>query len=141
MELRIPARFSDRIVSLFNWAQTVDPNIAAEMSGVIKQAKHGLEITIVPLEFHHTREQVGYYRKWCREFGNYCGMTPDEMHEEMLCQAYGSEEVTTKFGTVRRPLQRSGDVKRGDYSVLIDTLIRVAAEMGFDVPPPQRKIT
>ena len=64
------------------------------------------------------------------------GLTPDEMHNELLCQCYGSEEVDTKFGIVRRPVKRSNDATRGDYSELIETLCRVAAEMGFDVPPP-----
>ena len=58
------------------------------------------------------------------------------MHNELLCQCYGSEEINTKFGAVRRPVKRSNDTSRGDYSELIETLCRVAAEMGYDVPPP-----
>ena len=57
------------------------------------------------------------------------------MHNELLCQCYGSEEINTKFGVVRRPVKRSNDATRGDYSELIETLCRVAAEMGYDVPP------
>jgi hypothetical protein len=64
-------------------------------------------------------------------------LTPDEMHEEMLCQCYGSEEVETKFGYRRRPLRRSNDASRGDYSELIETLCRLAAQLDFMVPPPE----
>jgi hypothetical protein len=61
------------------------------------------------------------------------------MHEEILCQCYGSEEIDTRFGVKRRPVKRSGDATRADYSDLIETLCRVAAEMGYDVPPPARE--
>jgi hypothetical protein len=64
-------------------------------------------------------------------------MTPDEMHEEMLCQCYGSTEHATKFGIRRRPAKRSNDADKSDYSELIETLCRVAAEVGFYVPPAE----
>jgi hypothetical protein len=38
---------------------------------------------------------------------------------------------------VRRPVKRSNDATRGDYSELIETLCRVASEMGYSVPPPE----
>jgi hypothetical protein len=64
-------------------------------------------------------------------------MTPDEMHDEMLCQCYGSTEHATKFGMKRRPAKRSGNASRGDYSDLIETLCRVAAEIGYYIPPAE----
>ena len=62
---------------------------------------------------------------------------PDEMHDEMLCQCYGSDEYQTKFGTKRRPARRSNDATRGDYSELIETLCRVAAQIDYYIPPPE----
>ena len=82
-----------------------------------------------------TRPQENYYRKWCREFSKWAGLTPDEMHEEILCIAFGSEEIETRFGLRRRPLKRSGKIKREEYSDLIEHLIITAANMGFAVPP------
>ena len=58
------------------------------------------------------------------------------MHEEILCIAFGSEEIETRFGLRRRPLKRSGKIKREEYSDLIEHLIITAANMGFAVPPP-----
>lgn len=136
MEINLPKRDPQRIVSLAQWVVTETPFAADEFTSVLAGAKDGLCIEVKPLEYKHTRQQENYYRKWCRQFADYCGMTPDEMHEEILCQSYGSEEVATKFGVRRRPLKRSHDAKRGDYSHLIDTLTRVAAEMGYSVPPP-----
>jgi hypothetical protein len=62
-------------------------------------------------------------------------MTPDEMHEEMLCMTFGSVEVETKFGMRRRPVTRSGETNTATYSRLIDNLINTAADMDFRVPP------
>jgi hypothetical protein len=59
------------------------------------------------------------------------------MHEELLCQTFGTEEVETKFGTKRRPAKRSGQVKKEEYSLLIEQLIITAAQMGFAVPPAE----
>ncbi len=100
----------------------------------------GLVLTIKPPMRFKSRSQENYYRKWCREFAKHCGLTPDEMHEEILCITYGSEEVETKFGTRRRPAQRSSSASVKEYSELVETLIRVAAEMGFAVPPADTRI-
>ena len=138
MEIKLRAANSPAILSLLNWARENFPELTDDLSRVIASAKLGVEVEINPLEEMRTRQQEKYYRKWCRHFADYCGMTPDEMHEEMLCTAYGSEEVQTKFGLRRRPVRRSSDAKRGDYSKLIDALIRISADMGFSVPPPSK---
>ena len=54
----------------------------------------------------------------------------------LLFIAFGTEESETKFGTKRRPAKRSGEVKKEEYSLLIDQLIITAANMGFAIPPP-----
>ena len=113
------------------------PNRSAEIMDLFMRCKKGLVIELKPLQKGRSRNQESYYRKWCAAFADHCGMTPDEMHEEMLCQCYGSEEVETKFGYRRRPLRRSNDASRGDYSELIETLCRLAAQLDFMVPPPE----
>jgi len=115
------------------------PQQAVELLDLDRQWKHGWLIELKPLKTKRSRPQENYYRKWCGKFAKFCGLTPDEMHDEMLCQCYGSEEIETKFGYKRRPIKRSNDVSRGDYSELIETLCRLAAEMGYDVPPPARE--
>ena len=66
-------------------------------------------------------------------------MTPDEMHEEMLCQTFGSEEVDTKMGIRRRPIKRSSGTNTSTYAELIETLVRVSSELGFVVPLPNTR--
>ena len=59
------------------------------------------------------------------------------MHEEILCLHFGSEDAETPFGIKRRPLQRSNTSNREEYTELIETLIRVSAEMDFNIPEPR----
>jgi len=86
-----------------------------------------------------SRSQEGYYRKWSRGFAEFCGVTPDEMHNDMLLQTFGTIEVETKFGWRKRPNKRSNNTTKQEFSSLIETLIRTAAEMGFDIPPAHRE--
>ena len=136
MKIDILKSESDRIVRFLALVAKIFPE-ARGMSEVTHKAREGIAVEIKPLVHPHSRAQENYYRKWCREFGEYCGTTPDETHEEILCQAYGSEYETTRFGLKRRPHKRSSQANRIEYGVLIDTLIRVAAEMDFHVPPAQ----
>lgn len=135
MDIHIPKAQVHTAVALFRALSSVFPDHYQEMIDLARNARNGITLSVSPTKMTRTRNQENYYRKWCGEFAKFCGMTPDEMHEEMLCQCYGSEEVETRMGVVRRPVKRSEDCSRTDYSELVDTLIRVAAEMGFDVPP------
>ena len=138
MEINIPKQNLKKLCDVMSFLSSEFPSCSDSIFKTAETAYNGLCIEVKPLEFKRTRQQEGYFRKWCREFGAYCGLTPDEMHEELLCAAYGSVEIETKFGIKRRPVKRSGDTRRQSYSTLIDTLIRVAAEMDFVVPPAER---
>lgn len=139
MEIHLPqSRTIQRMRVLQSLCQEF-PLVAPQILEVNLQSRHGVTLEVKPLRTHRSRPQENYYRKWCGGFAKFCGLTPDEMHEEILCQCYGSEEIDTPFGVKRRPIKRSGDATRGDYSELIETLCRVAAEMGYDVPPPARE--
>jgi hypothetical protein len=100
------------------------------------EAPLGIELEASERKPTRSRPQENYYRKWQREFAEWCGLTPDEMHHEMLCKAFGSETFETKFGEKRRPLKRSARTTIAEYSTLIETLIWTAAELGFAIPPP-----
>jgi hypothetical protein len=137
MQLHIPRAKSIQLMNVFQYLSSAFPESVRELIDTNKQAPYGVTIEIKPLRSERTRPQENYYRKYCGEFARFCGMTPDEMHEEMLCQCYGSTEHATKFGMRRRPVKRSNDASRGDYSELIETLCRVAAEIGYYIPPAE----
>ena len=139
MQLQIPRSKSLRIINVLKFLSSVFPDQTAHLAEVNRMSKHGITIEVKPLKTKRTRPQENYYRKYCAMFAKHCGMTPDEMHDEMLCQCYGSDEYQTKFGVKRRPARRSSDATRGDYSELIETLCRVAAQMDYYIPPAEER--
>ncbi len=126
----------EQINNLLPLAKLLPDKRRDELLSLVDDMPLGLTITVEKIKKERSRQQEKYYRKWCNAFARHCGLTPDEMHDEMLCLAYGSEEVETKFGIKRRPMKRSGQLTAKKYSELIDVLVMTAAEMGFAVPPP-----
>ena len=113
------------------------PSRSGEIISLTADMSVGATLELSPLKTNRTRPQENYYRVWSREFAKHVGLTPDEMHDEILCIHFGSEEINTGFGMKRRPKQRSSLSSKTEYMELIDTLVRVAAEMGFDIPDPK----
>ena len=141
VEITIPAEDSQRILRLLTALGHEFADVKQGLLQVAGEAREGITLTIAPVVHPHTHKQRAYYWKWLKEFGQFCGTTPDETHEEILCQTYGSEYLETRFGIKRRPQKRSSEATRPEYSLLIDTLIRVAAELGFQIPPPLRAVS
>jgi hypothetical protein len=140
MLVHIPREKSQKIINLFQLLSGIFPEAMSDLIETNKKAAEGITLEITPMKLKRTRPQENYYRKYCAEFARFCGMTPDEMHEEMLCQTFGSTEHATKFGIRIRPAKRSGDAGRIDYSELVETLCRVAAEMGYYIPPAHGEV-
>jgi len=136
MQLHIPREKSQLIINVFQLFSGLFPDAVDQLIETNKKAAEGITIEVTPMRLKRTRPQENYYRKWCRDFAMFCGMTPDEMHDEMLCQTFGSTEHATNFGIRRRPVKRSSKAARTDYSELVETLCRVAAETGYYIPPP-----
>ena len=112
------------------------PSRTEEITSLAADMSYGMTLELKPQKTNRSRPQENYYRKWSREFGKHVGLTPNEMHEEILCIHFGSENIDTPFGVKRRPTQRSTQSNREQYTDLIETLIRVAAEMEFNIPEP-----
>ena len=140
MQVHIPREKSQKIINLFQLLSNIFPEAMADLIETNRRAAEGITIEVTPMKLKRTRPQENYYRKYCAEFARFCGMTPDELHEEMLCQTFGSTEHATKFGMRRRAQKRSGDAGRIDYSELVETLCRVAAEVGYYVPPAHSEV-
>ena len=112
------------------------PSRTEEITSLAADMSYGMTLELKPQKTNRSRPQENYYRKWSREFGKHVGLTPNDMHEEILCIHFGSEDIDTPFGVKRRPTQRSTQSNREQYTDLIETLIRVAAEMEFNIPEP-----
>ena len=140
MEIQIPNKNNaSRLGQVFVGLNMLFPAWGEDIYNVITSSRNGITISIDSLEFNHTSAQQRYFHKWCREFGKFTGNTEGEMKDIVLGEMFGTETVNTKFGPRVRPLKRSSDAKRIDYSALIDTLTLMAAEMDFYIPPPTRK--
>ena len=137
MQIQLPRDRTEKIIGVFQYLSGMFPEAIQDMVAVNKKATEGLTIEITPIKVNRSRPQENYYRKYCAEFGRFCGMTPDEMHDELLCECFGSTEHATKFGIKRRPSKRSSDLSREEYGQLVETLCRVAAEIGYYVPPAE----
>jgi len=140
VDIIIPAKESGRILRLMTLLGNEFTDVRQGLLEVAGDAREGITLTITPVVHPHSHRQRAYYWKWLRAFGEFCGTTPDETHNEILCKAYGTEYIETRWGIKRRPQKRSSEATRPEYSVLIDTLVRTAAEMDFNVPPPVRSI-
>lgn len=142
MKLTVPPEHTMTLSPVVIAIARLYPHRKQEIDEVMLGAlDRGLELEIKPRKKGHTDNQRGYYHLWKNQFADFCGNTPDEMHEYLLMETYGSELVNTKIGEVKRPMHRSSSADVMEYSRLIDTLIRVAADMGFYVPPPDRRET
>lgn len=88
------------------------------------------------LYFNKTREQRGYFHVVCTEIGLQMGLTMGQVKEAVKVEQFGYEEFKA-FGKWYRTVQSSEDAERDDYSRLIDTAIRWAAEGGVTVSDPR----
>jgi len=128
---------TEQLTKLLFFLRDIFPARLQEIVDLAADMSYGMTIELKPQKTNRSRPQENYYRKWAREFGKHVGLTPNELHEEILCIHFGSEEVDTPFGIKRRPIQRSNDSDRDEFTELIGTLIRVAAEMDFTIPEPR----
>ena len=128
---------TEQLTKLLFFLRDIFPARIQELLDLTADMSYGMTIELKPHKTNRSRPQENYYRKWSREFGKHVGLTPSEMHEEILCLHFGSEEIETPFGIKRRPLQRSNTSNKEEYTELIETLIRVSAEMDFNIPEPR----
>ena len=128
---------TQQLTKLLFFLRDIFPARVQEIIDLTADMSYGMTIELKPQKTNRSRPQENYYRKWVREFGKHVGLTTSEMHEEILCLHFGSEDAETPFGIKRRPLQRSNTSNREEYTELIETLIRVSAEVDFNIPEPR----
>ena len=83
----------------------------------------------------HTDPQQGYYHRCLGILAKDAGMSTAALHDAILVEAFGFVEIEIGDHFYRRPRQRSSQAGVDDYSGLIETLLRIAAE-NFDCVLP-----
>ena len=136
MKIEVSKNKSEKILEITHAIYKIFPECRMQIRNVLARAKDGITLEIKPTSKPRTRQQEKYYWMWVRQFADFCGNTPDEMHDHLLSTAFGSERIETPIGMVTRPQVRSSKLSIAEYTDLIETLIRVSAELGFQVPPP-----
>lgn len=97
----------------------------------------GIEVSVRRAHRRHSDEQRGYYWMGVNMLAKHIGMSPDEMHEQVLIEWAGSDEKQVMGRTVLVPKSRSSRLPVEAYSELIETMLRVAAWAGCVVPSPE----
>ena len=85
MEIHVLKKDEPKINKILRLLCKEFPQMQSEIH-LVGMSKHGMTLEINPLKTRRSRPQENYYRKWCNGFAKFCGLTPDEMHNELLCR-------------------------------------------------------
>jgi hypothetical protein len=91
------------------------------------------QITISDYKENKTNEQRNTFHKLCGLFGEATGYTKNEIKELVKAEVL-DVTVVTLAGREIEVRKSSEEVKRDEYSVLIETTYRLAAEAGVVLP-------
>lgn len=89
-----------------------------------------------PLFRNKSQQQRNFFHAVCTDIGEQMGLTMGQVKEAVKQEEFGFEEFKA-FGRWYRTVQSSEDADRENYSKLIDTAIRWAAEGGVIVKDPR----
>ena len=117
------------------WAFAPESDQADIQRMIDTVGSRGIAVEIKRVTKRHTDPQQGYYWRCLGIVAKEAGMSPEAFHDAVLVEAFGFETIEIGDHFYRRPLQRSSKVGVDDYSGLIETLLRIAAE-NFDCVLP-----
>lgn len=116
-----------------------DIGVKSMLKGIVDLCgkKHGgyIKAELSPPYPGRTVPQNSKWWAMCTEYGNYCGMTKDEVAIGVKCRAmeeglWESEKVPFSKTGIMKPVSTAESDTR-QMSVLIDVLCRIAAEDGY----------
>lgn len=94
-----------------------------------------MEITIKEYKHRKTDEQRGWFHTLCGMLGKETGYSQEEIKEIIKREALGVSTITMNNLTYE-VVNSSEKANREQYSHLIDTIYRIAGEMGYVLPNP-----
>lgn len=87
-------------------------------------------LTIGPARKEKSHDQRKLFHALCTEFGREIGYTPGQIKAMVKEEHFGVDTVTLRNGKTYTVTQSSEEADRAEYSALIETLLRMAAENG-----------
>ena len=136
MNLKLTGQSADKaLLALFEVAPWyAKPTIQEEIDHLTPL---GITVSVKRNRPRHSSEQQGYYWLCLNIFAKYYGCGPDELHNVILSEAFGSTVLDMPSGGhYQMPKQRSSQLNVKDYGTLIDTLHRCASFAGCTLPDP-----
>ena len=134
------------------WLSDLFPGRRQELEKL--RAPLGIEINVAAIKPAYSGEQQGYYWRSLHAFGEHLGYSRGEvethLHPVICADAYGHEDTRTlifrgheyAWPVPRETSSKDANGRKRDhetYSVLIESLIRFAADNGYVIPPAERK--
>lgn len=71
---------------------------------------------------------------------DHCGYTPEEMHELLLAQIYGTKQIKWGERTVEVPNKRTSDMNKQEFSDHILKCQAIASDLGVRVEQPEWEV-
>jgi hypothetical protein len=95
------------------------------------------EVIIQPHEDDQTAQQRGYFHVLIKILATEIGDSPDSVKMDIKRETFGSDIVTSKItGKEQEVIKSSAKAKKDEYSQLIETTLRIAANFGIVLPAP-----
>ena len=104
---------------------------AAEVMAI--RGEDNMEVIIQPHEENQTAEQRGFWHVLIKILADELGNSPDATKIDIKRETFGSRKDVVR-GVEVEVIESSAKAKRGDYSELIETTYRIAAEYGIVLP-------
>jgi hypothetical protein len=99
--------------------------------------KKEFDVTIKPHKRAKTSSQRNWFHKLCSIFGDEMGLTQGQVKDIAKAQILGWKHVVIRGVDIVVPDGSSEELSRLEYSELIESLYRVAAESGVALPSPE----
>ena len=105
--------------------------VLSMLANLLVKDDDDLQLTIGTARKEKTHNQRKVFHALCTEAGRALGYTPGQVKEIVKREHFGTEDITDRQGRVYRDVvQSSEEADREEYSDLIETLLRWAAENG-----------
>lgn len=104
--------------------------VLSTLSNLLVKPEDDFQLTIGPARKEKSSAQRKLFHALCKEAGDELGYTKGQVKEIVKREHFGTETITARNGKRYEVVQSSEEADREDYSALIETLLRWAAENG-----------
>ena len=111
--------------------------VLSMLASLLIRPEDDWELVLKPHKRDKTHEQRKLFHAMCGDVGKELGYTPGQVKAMVKEEHFGKDTITSPSGRKYEVVQSSEEADRPEYSELIETLLRWAAENG--VPLEDRR--